>query len=170
MWVMVRTAYSLSGVSAPFTLTVLNIQLCSDCGSLHDNMHTPSVPSGHIILALCLRGYCSRVTLVYLWHTYLNWIVPKATDDLVIVILETVNSFTIFWATLNPLQVVSSTPPIRFNSLEEKQKTTSNIRSGATAQNSQSSYIMVLEQTQMGAQVRWKVVMRLLFTLLSGIN
>lgn len=37
-------------------------------------------------------------------------------------------------------------------------------------QNSQSSYIMVLEPTQMGAQVRWKVVMRLLFTLLGGIN
>lgn len=172
MWVMVRTAYSLSGVSAPFTLAVLNIQLFSGGGSLHNNMHTPSafVPRGCIILFLCLLVNCNRVTLVYLQHTYLNWIVPKATDDLVIVILETVNSFTIFWATLNPLQVVSSAPPIRFNSLEEKQTPTSNTRSGAMVQKSQSSYIMVLEPTQMGAQVRWNVVMRLPCTLLDGIN
>lgn len=71
---MVRTAYSLSGVSAPFTLTVLNIQLFPGCGSLHNNMHTPSafVPSVYIILFLCLHVNCNRVTLVYLWHTYLN--------------------------------------------------------------------------------------------------
>lgn len=29
-------------------------------------------------------------------HTYLDGIVPKATDDLVIVVLKTVNPFTIF--------------------------------------------------------------------------
>lgn len=44
---------------------------------------------------------------------------------------------------------MSSTPPIRFNSLEEKQ-TRSNGRSGAMVQNSQSSYITVLEPTQIG--------------------
>lgn len=64
----------------------------------------PFVPLGYINVFPCLHVNCYSVTSVYLWrHTYLNWIVPKATDNLVIVILETVHSFTIFWATLNPL-------------------------------------------------------------------
>lgn len=74
----------------------------------HAHTHThgclPFVPLGYKDLYPCLYVNRYRVTSVYFWrHTYLNWIVPKATDDLVIVILETVNSFTIFWATLNPL-------------------------------------------------------------------
>lgn len=53
-------------------------------------------------------------------NTHLDGIVPKATDDLVVIVLETVNPFTVFWATLNPLQVVSATPPICLNSLEKR--------------------------------------------------
>lgn len=164
---MVRRAYSLSGVSTPFTLTVLNIQLFPGCEQISTTICTPSfyiLIDYLIIVFWCLYVNCIRVILVY---PYLNWIVPKATDDLVIIILETVNSFTIFWATLNPLQVVSSTPPIRFNSLEEKKTKKWNPRSSAMVQNSQSSYITLLEPTQMGAQVGWKVVMRLCFTFLS---
>lgn len=49
--------------------------------------------------------------------TYLDGVVPKATDYLLIIVLETINTFTVFWATLNPLQVVSAASPISLNCL-----------------------------------------------------
>lgn len=98
----------LSGVSAPFSLTVLNIQVFPASASAICT-HTQKPPSLLPSSPLCRLFPCLPYQLVLcnlgllMKHRYLNRIVPKATDDLVVVVLETVNSFTIFWATLNPL-------------------------------------------------------------------
>lgn len=73
MWVTVRTAYSLSGVSAPFSLTVLNIQVFPASASTICT-HTqkkllgclPFVPLGYINVFPCLHVNCYSVTSVYL--------------------------------------------------------------------------------------------------------
>lgn len=51
--------------------------------------------------------------------THLDRVVPEATDNFVVIILQTVDTLTIFRAALDPLQVVSSTPPVGFYGLEK---------------------------------------------------
>ena len=51
---------------------------------------------------------------------YLDGVVPKAADDLVVIILQAVDSFTVLRATLDPLQVVSAAPPVRLDGLERE--------------------------------------------------
>ena len=48
---------------------------------------------------------------------YLDGIVPKAADDLVVIVLQAVDPFTVLGATLDPLQVVSAAPPVRLDGL-----------------------------------------------------
>lgn len=54
---------------------------------------------------------------------YLYGVVSEATDDLVVVILEAVDSFTVLRPALDPLKVVPSTAPVSFNGLGTATKT-----------------------------------------------
>lgn len=60
---MVRRAYSLISVSAPFTLTVLNIQLFPDCTTIC--ITSFYILINHLIVFLCLYVNCIRIILVY---------------------------------------------------------------------------------------------------------
>lgn len=49
--------------------------------------------------------------------SHLYGVISKSADDLFIVILEAVNTFAVLRPTLDPLQVMSATPPVRLDGL-----------------------------------------------------
>lgn len=57
------------------------------------------------------KKYTGRV-----W-SHLDGVISKSADDLFIVILEAVNTFAVLRPTLDPLQVMSATPPVRLDGL-----------------------------------------------------
>lgn len=60
----------------------------------------------------------SSLLLVYYCVTCLDGVVSEAADDLVVVVLEAVDSFTVLRPALDPLKVVSSTAPVRLDGLD----------------------------------------------------
>lgn len=55
-------------------------------------------------------------------QTHLNGVIPQAADDLLVVVLQTVNTLTVLRPALDPLQVVSAAPPVRFDGLKTAMK------------------------------------------------
>lgn len=50
-------------------------------------------------------------------QTHLDGVIPQAADDLLVVVLQAVNTLAVLRPALDPLQVVSAAPPVRLDGL-----------------------------------------------------
>lgn len=90
--------------------------------------------------------------------SYFDGVVSQAADDLFVIILEAVNSFTVLWPALNPLKIVTSTAPVRFNRLKGPKKKKSKWTAGWSESNLMNEWVESHLNVLYNFGIEWMVV------------